>query len=47
VGLWSLAASFLIIVAVKTFAGWRIGREGELQGLDFSSHGEAGYHTSG
>ena len=47
VGLWSLAASFVIIVAVRRLAGWRIGREGELQGLDFSSHGEAGYHTTG
>ncbi|MDR3526282.1 MAG: ammonium transporter [Rhizomicrobium sp.] len=47
VGAWSLAASFVIIVVVRKFAGWRIGREGELQGLDFSSHGEAGYHTTG
>ncbi len=46
-GVWSLAASFVIIVSVRRLTGWRIGREGELQGLDCSSHSEAGYHTTG
>ena len=26
--------------------GLRVDREHEIQGLDFSSHGESGYHTS-
>jgi ammonium transporter, Amt family len=46
VGLWSAAASFVIIAVVKAAAGWRIGRDSEIQGLDFSSHGETGYHTN-
>jgi ammonium transporter, Amt family len=46
VGVWSAAASFAIIALVKAGAGWRIGRESEIQGLDFASHGEAGYHTN-
>ncbi len=45
-GLWSVAASFVIIKLVQATAGWRIGRDAEIQGLDFSSHGESGYHTS-
>ncbi|GAA0533933.1 Amt family ammonium transporter [Rhizomicrobium palustre] len=47
VGAWSLIATALIILAVKKVAGWHIGREGEIQGLDFTSHGEAGYHSAG
>jgi len=46
-GLWSLAVTFVIIKLVKAAAGWRIGRDAEIQGLDFSSHGETGYHTAG
>jgi len=46
-GLWSLAVTFVIIQVVKAAAGWRIAREAEVQGLDFSSHGETGYHTAG
>jgi len=47
VGIWSLAATVAIIFAVKALAGWHIGREGEIQGLDFTSHGETGYHSAG
>jgi len=47
VGLWSVAATFLIIKLVKAVAGWRIDREAEIQGLDFSSHGETGYNMNG
>lgn len=46
-GLWSLVVTAGIIVAVKAIAGWHVGREGEIQGLDYASHGEAGYHTTG
>ncbi len=47
VGVWSVAATFVIIKAVKALAGWRIGHEAEIQGLDFSCHGETGYHSAG
>jgi Amt family ammonium transporter len=47
VGIWSVAATFVIIKMVKAAAGWRIGSDAEVQGLDFSSHGETGYHTAG
>ena len=47
VALWSVAATFLIIKLVKAVAGWRIDREAEIQGLDFSSHGETGYNMNG
>jgi Amt family ammonium transporter len=47
VGVWSVAVTFGIIKLVKAAAGWRIGRESEIQGLDFSSHGETGYHSAG
>jgi len=45
--LWSVAATFVIIKLVKAVAGWRIDREAEIQGLDFSSHGETGYNMNG
>ena len=47
VGIWSLAVTYLLIRVVKLAAGWRIGQEAEVQGLDFASHGETGYHTAG
>jgi ammonium transporter, Amt family len=47
VGIWSLAATYLIIKLVKLAAGWRIGHDAEIQGLDFSSHGETGYNMNG
>ena len=47
VGLWSVAATVLIITVVKVTSGWRISRDAEVQGLDFSSHGETGYHNAG
>jgi Amt family ammonium transporter len=47
VGVWSIVATILIIVVVKATAGWRAGRDEEVQGLDFSSHGETGYHNAG
>jgi Amt family ammonium transporter len=46
-GLWSAAATFVIIKLVTAVAGWRIDREQEIQGLDFSSHGETGYNMNG
>jgi len=47
VGTWSLAATAAIILSVRALIGWHVGKEAEIQGLDFTSHGEAGYHTTG
>jgi Amt family ammonium transporter len=43
---WSVIATFVIVKLVGVFAGLRVGREAEIQGLDFSCHGETGYHTN-
>jgi ammonium transporter, Amt family len=47
VGMWSVAATWAILRLVMLTTGLRIGRDAEVQGLDFSSHGETGYHTGG
>ncbi|MDE2183976.1 MAG: ammonium transporter [Alphaproteobacteria bacterium] len=46
VGLWSAVATFLIGKVVSSVTGLRIDRDCEVQGLDFSSHGETGYHSA-
>jgi Amt family ammonium transporter len=45
VGVWSAAASYAILKLAKFTVGLRVDREDEIQGLDFSSHGETAYHT--
>ncbi len=45
VAVWSAAASYAIIKLAKFTVGLRVDKEEEIQGLDFSSHGEAAYHT--
>ena len=42
---WSALATFLIAKLVDMLVGLRVDRDHEVQGLDFSSHGETGYHT--
>jgi ammonium transporter, Amt family len=44
--LWSAAATFVITKIVGLIVGIRVSRDQEVQGLDYSSHGETGYHTS-
>lgn len=46
VGIWSALATFAIVTAVKAVVGLRVERDAEIQGLDFTSHGETGYHTN-
>jgi ammonium transporter, Amt family len=46
VGVWSALASWLIIKAVSLTTGLRVDRDSEIQGLDFTSHGETGYHSN-
>ncbi len=45
VGVWSAAASYAILKLAQFAVGLRVDPEDEIQGLDFSSHGEAAYHT--
>jgi len=41
---WSVAASYAIVMAVKAAAGLRVGSEDEVKGLDQTTHGESGYN---
>ena len=43
---WSAVGTFVIAKLVGLLIGLRVDREQEVQGLDFSAHGETGYHTS-
>jgi Amt family ammonium transporter len=44
--LWSAVVTAIIIKIVAAVTGLRAPREAEIQGLDFVSHGETGYHVS-
>jgi Amt family ammonium transporter len=46
VGLWSAVATLAIVLVTARLTGLRVSREDEIQGLDFSSHGETGYHIN-
>ncbi|HQR28386.1 MAG TPA: ammonium transporter [Nocardioides sp.] len=41
--LWSGAATLLVGLAIKYTLGWRISEDAEVEGIDFSEHGEAAY----
>jgi Amt family ammonium transporter len=41
---WSAVASFLILKVTQAVCGLRVSDEEIIEGLDFSSHGEKGYH---
>jgi Amt family ammonium transporter len=41
---WSVAASYAIVAAVKAAVGLRVGKEDEEKGLDQTTHGESGYN---
>ncbi|MEO8895824.1 MAG: ammonia channel protein, partial [Rhizomicrobium sp.] len=45
VAVWSAVATFLITKLTGMIVGLRVDRDHEIQGLDFASHGESGYHT--
>lgn len=40
---WSIFATIIIVMITKAVVGLRVSDEAELDGLDFSSHGESGY----
>jgi Amt family ammonium transporter len=44
--IWSVALTAIIVKVVTAVTGLRASREAEIQGLDFVSHGETGYHVS-
>jgi ammonium transporter, Amt family len=46
VAVWSALASYVIVKLTGVVVGLRVDKECEIQGLDFSSHGEVGYHAS-
>jgi Amt family ammonium transporter len=44
--LWSAVATFIIAKLAMLVVGLRVDPEHETQGLDFSTHGETGYHMN-
>jgi Amt family ammonium transporter len=44
VGAWSAVATILITKLAALTVGLRVDQETETQGLDFTAHGESGYH---
>jgi Amt family ammonium transporter len=42
--IWSLAATFVIVKVAQALVGLRISEDDEVQGLDLTAHGEAGYN---
>ena len=44
VAIWSAIASYIIIKIVQATCGLRVSEEDEIEGLDFTSHGESGYN---
>jgi ammonium transporter, Amt family len=43
---WSGAASFALVKITQALVGLRVEPEGEIQGLDLATHGEAGYNVA-
>lgn len=46
VALWSGLASYVLVKLTGAVVGLRVDKECEIQGLDFSSHGEVGYNAN-
>ncbi|MDH3743429.1 MAG: ammonium transporter [Hyphomicrobiales bacterium] len=44
VAIWSAIASFVIVKIAQATVGLRVSEEDEVEGLDFTSHGETGYN---
>jgi len=41
---WSVIASYAIVIVVKAAVGFRVGKEDAEKGLDQTTHGESGYN---
>lgn len=46
VGLWSAIGTLVIVFVTAKLVGLRVSRDDEIQGLDYASHGETGYHIN-
>ena len=46
VAVWSAVATAIIVMIVAWTVGLRVDRDAEIQGLDFTSHGETGYNIN-
>jgi Amt family ammonium transporter len=44
---WSAVATLVVGLAIKLTMGWRIAHEDEVEGIDFTEHGESAYDLSG
>tara|TARA_R110002073_G_scaffold79128_2_gene190543 strand:+ start:2278 stop:3486 length:1209 start_codon:yes stop_codon:yes gene_type:complete len=40
---WSVIATIIIVLIVRALVGLRVNKDEEIEGLDFSTHGESGY----
>ena len=40
---WSVLATWLIVLLTRAMVGLRVSEKEEAEGLDFESHGERGY----
>ena len=45
--LWSGLFTLIIGLAIKATIGWRINEEDEVEGIDFTEHGESAYDLFG
>ncbi len=44
---WSAVATVIVGMLIKHTMGWRVGEEDEVEGIDFTEHGEAAYDLVG
>jgi Amt family ammonium transporter len=44
VAAWSALATFVIVKVIAALIGLRVSREAEIEGLDFTAHGEKAYN---
>ena len=45
VAVWSAVATYVIVLLSDAVAGLRTSSDDEIEGLDFTAHGERGYHS--
>jgi len=44
VAIWSALATFVMVKVIALTSGLRVGKEDEIEGLDFTAHGEKAYN---
>ncbi len=45
--IWSALATLIVALAIKATLGWRIEEDAEVEGIDFTEHGESAYDFGG